>query len=124
MGNDLHLAGRKVRVDRGISQRELDRIWESLGGKIIYKRRCGEGRYVAPDGKKSNPYHHDRKDASLKLLTFVRQTIQRASLGGLATQTGQYNAPVPVQPEDTQGSAQSVSPLSVKRAPNGEVDRG
>lgn len=62
-------------LQRGISQRELDRRWLSSGGRIVPVRRTGERRYITSDGRKSAPYSRRRKDASVRLLSFVRAAL-------------------------------------------------
>lgn len=62
-----------MRIERGISQRELDSLWLGWGGQIVAVRRTGERRYVAPDGRKSEPYSRRRKDASVRLIAFVKK---------------------------------------------------
>lgn len=63
-------------VERGISQRALDALWESVGGSIVVLRRTGECRYIHPEGKRSTPYNRRRKDASVKLIAFVRRSLR------------------------------------------------
>lgn len=65
-----------VSVERGISLRELDAIWKQNGGKIVHLRRTGEKRYHHPaTGKKSGCHNARRKDAPVRLVSFVRSIL-------------------------------------------------
>lgn len=63
-------------VERGISMRELERLWREHGGTVVGVRRTGEVRYVYPlTQQRSGMVSNRRKDAPLKLLTFVRRIL-------------------------------------------------
>lgn len=65
---------------RGMSQRELDDLWLENGGTIVDVRRTGERRYVHPaKRKRSAAYNRRRKDAPVRLVTFVRQVLEGES---------------------------------------------
>lgn len=65
-----------MKIERGISQRDLDALWVLMGGTIVPIRRTGERRYAHPSGRCSTPYSRRRKDASVKLIAFVRRIVR------------------------------------------------
>ena len=67
-------------IERGISMRELKRIWESKGGQVIHRNRTGEVRFFNPRTKRhSGMVSARRKDAPVKLLTFIRRELDELS---------------------------------------------
>jgi hypothetical protein len=60
-------------IERGISLRELEQFWRSLGGTVERVRRTGESRLIHPSGARSTLYGCRRKDAPVKLVSFVNR---------------------------------------------------
>ena len=65
----------KKQLERGISLREALDYAKDVGCMIDYPRRTGEVRVTSPDGRRSR-INGRRKDASLKLLSLIRQTAR------------------------------------------------
>jgi hypothetical protein len=69
-------------VERGISQRELDKFWRSIGGTVERVRRTGEARYHHPTLGRSDRFNYRRKDASVKLVSFVNRVTDNRRAHG------------------------------------------
>lgn len=70
-----------VSIERGISMRELKRLWQQVGGEVQEVRRTGEVRfYYPPTGERSGMANNRRRDAPLRLVVFVRRIMERLRL--------------------------------------------
>ena len=65
----------KKPIERGISLRDALNYAKEVGCMIDYPRRTGEIRVTSPDGRRSR-INGRRKDASLRLLSLIRQTAR------------------------------------------------
>ena len=63
-------------IRRGISHREALSIAKSIGCRIDFPIKTGEVRVTAPNGRRVR-INHRRKDASLQLLTVLRQYLSQ-----------------------------------------------
>lgn len=63
-----------ISISRGVSKREALRIAESIGCRVDYPNRTGEVRVTSPEGRRVR-MNNRRKDASLHLLTMLRQSL-------------------------------------------------
>lgn len=74
----------RVGVRDGMNRRELDRIFEQIGGSIERPRGTGEVLYRHPLMARCARANARRKDASRHLVHFVKEVLQKlAALGAL-----------------------------------------
>lgn len=93
-------------INRGISLRELDRMWLDAGGTIRRVGTSSELRYVW-GREESHAYASQRKDAPLKLIMFVRKHLPTQEI---------------TMHNDVQGSSQRYpTPMNLGSAPTAEV---
>lgn len=65
-------------IARGTSLREALKCARKIGCQVDYPNRTGEVRVTTPDGRRSR-INGRRKDATLRLLTLMRQTMRSMS---------------------------------------------
>ena len=69
-------------IQRGISHRDALNIAKSIGCRIDFPNKTGEVRVTAPNGRRVR-MNNRRKDASLQLLTVLRQYLSKQDVYAL-----------------------------------------